>query len=324
METRFAMNIVPVVFSFDENLFRAASVCLTSLLENAATDTFYDIFLLHAERVDMERFPYRRLMEHYSRCRITPVSVGNAFEGAFEIRGITAAAYYRLLIPELIPQYDKVIYTDVDIIFRRDLHALYLTEIGDNYIAGVNDLSMRYVADGLNYVNANPSLCAETYVNSGFLVFNCKQIREDGLVQRFKEESKKSHKFQDQDVLNIVCGKRIFQLPSWWQMTTYQFEFLQSDPSRVYGNLSSEEFRSHLPESTIHYNGQKPWKGCCLNFDIWWEYYRRSIFFDEKFYFDFFYDQLNALEQLPFMKRLKVLVRYFVFGRKPSRLSSSK
>ncbi len=316
------MNTIPIVFSFDENLFLAAGVCISSLLENAAADTFYDIYILHGEKIDMERFPAKRLMERFSRCRITPMSVGNAFEGAFEIRGITAAAYYRLLIPNLLPQYDKVIYTDVDIIFRRDLQELYLTDMGDNYIAGVNDISMRYVADGLEYVNANPSLCAETYVNSGFLVFNCKQIRKDRLVERFKEEAKNTYKFQDQDVLNIVCGKKVYLLPSWWQLTTYECEFLQTAPAKVYGDLSPEEFRSHLAESTIHYNGQKPWKGCCLNFDIWWEYYRRSVFFDERFYFDFFYDQLNALEQLPLLKRLKVLLRYFVFGRKPSRLAN--
>ena len=71
-----------------------------------------------------------------------------------------------------------------------------------------------------------------------------------------------------------------------------------------------------LSEGIIHYNGQKPWKGLCVNFDIWWEYYRKSPFFDEKFYFDFFYHKLNELDGLSLLKRIKILVRYFVFGRK--------
>ena len=316
------MNHLPIVFSFDDNLFLAAGVCISSLLENAAPDTFYDIYILHGENVDIGRFPKHRIIKRFPHCSITPVSVGRAFEGAFEIRGITAASYYRLLIPELIPQYDKVLYADVDVIFRRDLGELYQIDLDDAYVAGNINLSIRDVKDGQLYAKTIPGLNTENYIYAGLLVMNCKKIREDNLVPRFRCEAAKCYKFQDMDVLNLVCADKKKFFPSWWQMTTYEFEFLQSDPSKVYADLSPEEFRSHLHESTIHYNGQKPWKGCCLNFDIWWEYYRRSIFFDEKFYFDFFYDQLNNLEQLPFMKRLKVLIRYFVFGRKKSRLSN--
>ena len=53
----------------------------------------------------------------------------------------------------------------------------------------------------------------------------------------------------------------------------------------------------------------------CVNFDIWWEYYRKSPVFDRQFYFDFFYSRLNELDRLSLWKRIKILVRYFVYGR---------
>ena len=46
------------------------------------------------------------------------------------------------------------------------------------------------------------------------------------------------------------------------------------------------------------------------------EYYRKSPVFDQKFYFDFYYSRLNELDQLPLLKRIKILVRYFVYGRR--------
>ena len=76
------------------------------------------------------------------------------------------------------------------------------------------------------------------------------------------------------------------------------------------------EIEEALSDGIVHYNGQKPWKGFCVNFDIWWEYYRKSPFFDRKFYFDFFYGRLEELDRLSLWKRIKVLGRYFVFGRK--------
>lgn len=63
--------------------------------------------------------------------------VDNEFLGTFEIRGIQETAYCRLLDPELIPEYDKILYSDVDVISREDLSDYYFTEIGDNSFAGV-------------------------------------------------------------------------------------------------------------------------------------------------------------------------------------------
>ena len=64
----------------------------------------------------------------------------------------------------------------------------------------------------------------------------------------------------------------------------------------------------------IHYNGHKPWKKYAVNFDIWWEHYRKSPYFNSDYYFEFFYNKLNELDQLPFTKRVKILLRYFIYG----------
>ena len=66
----------------------------------------------------------------------------------------------------------------------------------------------------------------------------------------------------------------------------------------------------------IHYNGQKPWKDLCPNFDIWWECYRKSPVYDPGFYFKFFYNRIEPLERLTLKERLKLLARYFVYGRR--------
>ena len=80
--------------------------------------------------------------------------------------------------------------------------------------------------------------------------------------------------------------------------------------------LKEGDIDKALKQGIVHYNGQKPWKGYCINFDLWWEYYRKSPFFNEKFYFDFFYHRLNIFDQLSLWKRIKILVRYFVYGKR--------
>lgn len=306
METK--KRIIPIVFCFDDNLELAAGVCLSSLLIHAAPNTFYDVFILHS---DSCKFPAGRLNELpglYGNCRITYRTVGREFEEAFEIRGITVAAYYRLLIPELIPEYDKVLYSDVDVIFRDDLSGIYIsTNLDEYYVGGV---STPY-SDITEYVERVIKTSITQYIASGNLILNSKKMRKDDLVDKFKEVAQFKWKYQDMDIINIVCAGKIKILPPWFCMTGTTFEILKDVGQSYYPEEIAAYARSC---GIIHYNGPKPWNQYCLNFDIWWEYYRKSIFFDEKFYYDFYVKKMNEYDSLSLWKRVKILLRYFKTG----------
>ena len=107
------MTRVPILFTFDQSLEMPAGVCLTSLLEHADESTFYDIFILHGPACDFSRSLLNKLPEVFGNCRITFRKVVGEFEGGYEIRGIPETAYYRLISPELIPEYDRFLYSDV-------------------------------------------------------------------------------------------------------------------------------------------------------------------------------------------------------------------
>lgn len=311
------MNTIPIVFAFDNNLVQPACICISSLLMNAKVDTFYDIFILHSQKEKLRKKDLDRITQYYTNCRIQYRLVDNTFDSAFEIRGITTPAYYRLLIPELIPEYDKIIYSDVDVIFRLDLAKFYLElDLDDYYLAGVNSLSHLHCKQYyLNELNLNP----EKIIYSGNLIFNSKKIRENHLIHRFKELAKNKYTFQDMDILNIACKGKIKYLSPEFCLTTYIFESFIYNKASILKIWNSKEIDAALNEGIVHYNGQKPWKGYCVNFDIWWEYYRKSPFFDEKFYFDFFYDKLNELDHLSLWKRIKILARYFIYGKRISK-----
>lgn len=309
------MNIIPIAFAFDNNLVMPACVCLSSLLMHAKIDTFYDIYILHAENDLIDTEELDKVPLYYKNCRITYRSVGNTFDGAFEIRGVTKPTYFRLLIPQLIPEYDKVIYADVDIIFRLDLWDVYNTDIGDNYIAATYDLGMNLGDDGQKYIKSMPELAIGEYIQAGFVIFNSKAILDNGIIDKFLGQSKRKLKYQDQDILNIVCAEKKYILSSVYNMTDYSFYYLLNKNELLTGQYILP-YNEAIYSSNLHYNGHKPWKKYSTNFDIWWEYYRKSPFYDEKFYFNFFYSKLNEYDQLSLWKRIKILIRFFVYGKK--------
>lgn len=307
---------IPVAFAFDNNLVFPACICLSSLMHNALPDTFYDVFIIHSKDVVFDTGQFDKIVDKYQNCRINYRLVDNVFDNAFQIRNITTPTYYRLLIPELIPEYDKVIYSDVDVIFRTDLSSVYETDMSDAYVAGTYDIDMNIGNDGIKHIDDTDGLIRGEYVQAGFIILNTKKMREDSLQPKLLELAQRQYKFQDQDILNIACAGKIKVLPWHYNMTTYSFYYLENDYEKIKGKYANSDPQMARYHSNIHYNGQKPWKGACVNFDIWWEYYRKSPFFDSKYYYKFFDNLLNEHDRLPLLKRIKILLRYFVYGRK--------
>ena len=306
--------IVPIAFTFDGNLIMPAGICISSLLMNADTGTFYDIYILHSEKCDFSKTKLANIPKYYPNCKINFRIVNSEFVTAYEIRGITTTAYYRLLIPEIIPEYDKVLYSDVDVIFREDLSKYYQVDLDGYYMAGVDNASalrpnvQKYVKEKLGIDHKYG------HFYSGNLVINSKKIKEDNIIPKFRELARKDFHQQDMDIINIACYGKIKPLSPAFCLTNYLTEILIKRRSEMLSFFTEEEIEHALKYGIVHYNGPKPWKQFCVNFDIWWEYYRKSPFYAEKWYYDFYNSKQNALDELSLWKRIKLLARYFLYG----------
>lgn len=310
------MNKVPIVFTFDDNLIIPACVCISSLLRSASPETFYDIYILHSDKCDFTRTSLAEYNNIYPNCEITFRTVYSEFVSAFEIRGITTTAYYRLLIPEIIPEYDKVLYSDVDVIFREDLSQYYNEDLGGYYMAGVDNGSalrpavQKYVKDKLGIDHKYG------HFYSGNLVINSSEIRKDNLIPKFRELAKKDFNQQDMDIINIVCYGKIKPLSPAFCLTNFLTELIVKRKDDMLRFFSEDILNQALKKGIVHYNGPKPWKEWCVNFDIWWDAYRNSPVYDPQYYFEFFNGKQGELDKLSLTKRLKILARYFIYGRK--------
>lgn len=291
-----------------------AGVAISSLLENAAPETFYDIFILHNPSCDFTRSALNALPERYHNCKITFRKVEGEFIGSYEIRGIPETAYYRLISPEIIPEYEKILYSDVDVVIREDLSAYYNIELGDNYFAGVDNCS-RLRPGVRDYIHDKLGLdWKKGYFYSGNLVINSAQLLKDGKLKDFRALGQNKYLQQDMDIINIACNGRILPVGPSYCLTVQLYDLIASKHGEMKEIYGAEEIRHALSSGIVHYNGAKPWKEVCPNMDIWWSYYRRSIFYDEEFTHKFWKDQTYRLEKMSLMKRIKLVGRYFRKG----------
>lgn len=276
---------IPIIFAIDRNVVVPCGVALTSLFRNAGEDTFYDVFILY-EDTRLPREERERLSDAFrgeTHGEISFVEVGKDFSN-IQINGvfITAATYYRLLIPDLFPQFDKVLYADIDMIFQQDFSEVYRESLNDGkWLAAALDLAI----EGFRFKAAFPEKIGKTaddYFNAGFLVLNLKEMREHDVSALFREHLDKKYDQNDQDILNIVCKDHTQILPTCYNFQMNHFSNYMWKRKRV-----DVRFDGLFRTATLHYTFKnKPWNSLdCVGYDTWWHYYKMSPFFDTQFYF---------------------------------------
>ena len=80
------------------------------------------------------------------------------------------ACYYRLLLPDLLPNYDTVIYSDVDIIFQSSLSDAY-HPIDDYYVAACQDVNTSHRKKRIRVLGLTSD---QFYFCAGFMIMNLK------------------------------------------------------------------------------------------------------------------------------------------------------
>jgi len=262
--------MTPLVLAFTPNYFIPASVCLLSILKHSeATDRFCVIVLLSEDLPDEMKQKLRTLGG--GRMDFMFLNLEGKLTDIYVDPKYTVAASYRLLLPELLPEYDKVVYIDCDVAVRNNLAALYRNiDLGDNYLAAVFEATLDFQLPHLNAIGCEPG----QYFNSGFLVMNLAKLREDNMSEKFIEASKAPYlEFPDQDVLNQLCKGKVVGLPPYYNsIRTFYLPQYKNNFLKYYTEADWDAVQKH---GTVHYTGTKPWIAFAVQFDVWWRYYEQ-------------------------------------------------
>lgn len=254
---------VPVVFACDDAYAMPFGVALDSLLRHADPANLYKIYCLVPAPLDPAHAA--RLQETVARhgnAELALVDMRGAFaEVAMRIRHISFVTYYRLKIASLLPQHDRCVYLDVDLVVQADIAALLQADmaLADGYealLAGVAHAAYRQ----RTAIGGAP-IAAGSYVNAGVLVMNLKAIRREGKEAEFTHWMDKQLPDQDQDVLNVACAGRIKPLaPEWNFMPKLVAPGRKRAARRFYARTGFDLDEAARTPRIIHYADRyKPW-----------------------------------------------------------------
>lgn len=274
--------MIPVVFSSDHNFVMPTGVAMLSMLQ-AAPGVVFDIFILQGEDLNDNDREMLTGIASRGNSKITFITPGGQFSGSYEVRGISTACYYRLLIPWLIPQYDKVIYLDGDIIVKKDISKmLRLADDPRMLVYGVRTGGFVSDPDLVGHIQSL-GLDNRHYINSGIQVFNSKAMRDNSVLEQFLKYKDARLLYQDQDIINIVCRDKIGWLPLEFNSSP---SLPEADRAILIDNgIATDETidRALTSPAIIHYAGKKPWKTFTFHWWDWWHVYSSSPFYDYRF-----------------------------------------
>lgn len=294
------MQNIPVFLACDDNFAQHAGVTFQSVLENKSDDVLINGYILHAGLTKLNVSKLKKIFSGYKNSELKFIHVGEAFGSAQELKKITKAMYYRLLIPELVLELDKAIYLDCDIIVNSCLSELYCIDLEDNYIAAVQSPGStlnRYcpspvTGESINFAGYLKKLGMKEdaityfYINSGMLVFNCKKYREDKLLEKVEKLVANAEFLfaPDQDAISIVTQdkKRILSLNWNYQTTLLNWKDAVLVKDWMIGNRNYYndliKYEKELP-SIVHFVHAKPWepldKKSQYNY-LYWQYLEKT------------------------------------------------
>ena len=294
------MKKVPIVFIFNDGYTFPASICIYSLLVNAKENTFYDIYILYLEGrlSEKSKDEIRRMQSIFINTSFHFVPVKNILGELRTLRHITIDTYTKFLIPNTLAHLDKVIYADVDIIFDADISELIDFEFKESLAVVKIPVGTVISEKYIKKVGLNP----ETYFNAGFFVMNLSEIRKKEILnKKIIPLINKRINFDsvDQDIFNISFEKDTYFLSSIYNYSA----------DRIFNDVET-----HLPTDKIaiyHYAGQKPWREIVPFGDIWWGYYRKSIYFDKNIYNLY---QKKIIDIQKYIKLGKLFDKYKIFS----------
>ncbi len=266
-------EIIPIFFTIDNNFAPFLSVAIKSMLDNASSDYFYNVHVVHNGLTSQNMEKLKSLKTENSEIIFSEMThnlecIEDKVENKLRTDTFTLAIFFRIFIPEMFKEYDKAIYIDADTCIVGDISKLYNTDLEGNLIGGCVDKSIVGIKPIEEYFTNGVGVDYHEYINSGVLLLNMKKLRERKIADKFLYLFNKYH-FEnvdpDQAYINAMCKGNIKFLDNRWDVMPTKGGTLVDNPGIIHYNLFLKPW---------HYSG-------IMYEQEFWDYAKKTPYYDE-------------------------------------------
>ena len=254
-------NKISIVMTSDDYGLYPTLVSMASALENNNKKENILIYhLLLSHDFNMEYIEYFESLKENYDFRINYYQIPNNIFNNVRRWKKTYTVYFKLLIPIIFPDFERVIYLDSDTLIFKDLSEMFNLPFNNNYILGYPFHTPWMVT--INH--KHPKI----YINAGVLLININKIRRDNkdfeLIDFTRKYSKRLF-FLEQDGINFVYYKKMGLLPLKYGVYLYGniTDFKKKYLYKLKIKIDLNELKKAIDEPSIVHL-------CCCNPKVWY------------------------------------------------------
>lgn len=215
---------------------------------------------------------YGKTLSEDGRARVTEVVTGGKAQieffrvpdelmVGFPTSKFHYSCWYRILLPDLLPQLDRILYLDCDVIVTDDLEPLWSTDLGDKPFAACINPMLKPMLKPVREMGIEDP---RDYLNSGVLLLDLARLREERLSSRLREYAiaHPDNQCPEQDALSVLMRGRWVSLHPRWNAQSALYD---DDLPISKSPFSAQQTEEALARPAIvHFNGPfKPWHYWC-------------------------------------------------------------
>ena len=269
------MQPINICFVTDDNYAPYTGVAMYSIIKNLSANSVANFYIFDNAITEETKEKLKILVPAPSSVSFVNISSKLAELNRLQqtVPHITKSSYLKFFIADLLPQVDKIIYLDGDLVVTADLTSLWNLDLEKKLLAAVEDVGYTYWSQHSQALKLKFKC-----MNSGVMLINCKKWREVSLSKQLLDcaiDHDKVGYGQDQPVLNFVCKDQIKFIPFEWNV---QDTFFRDEIEiAVRKDIPACHAAKEHP-NIIHYTYvKKPWAYPFMRqAHVFWKYYTNS------------------------------------------------
>lgn len=286
---------IPIVLAANNKYVPILDVCIQSIADHSKEKNHYSLYILHTNIATDRQNAIERQLRNYPNITIYFIDV-STFICNYQLKAkahISTETFYRFLILELLKNYKKAVYLDCDTIVQEDIANLYHIDIGDHLVGAALDPDFigqchKKNCDTREYAENILKINPLNYFQAGILVLNIEALRKNFTVDFLLTMAEDiRYRYSDQDVLNIICKNKWYNIGMRWNLLTDCDHTRISDVISYAPKYILEEYENARKDpAVVHFAGfMKPWNKLGEDYgELFWNIARKTFYYEELLY----------------------------------------
>lgn len=245
---------VDIALITDANYMDFTRVAINSAKQTKCPNSVYRFYVMTVDVSDSDVKALEALAGENVSIRILPQDEANLFY--IRDTHVSKASLLKYYIAEALPELDKVLYLDSDVLVLHDLNKIFRNDVSDVYLAAVKDPSWFFENTHVLELNLEER---GFYFNTGVLLMNLKKFRDDDLLAKLEDFTNNNFRtYMDQDAYNVVVGKEVALLPFEDNVMNFFFEHVDLETlANFYGRRWQNLEEVFANATVLHFASSK-------------------------------------------------------------------